>query len=447
MTTVVALLIGFTLLLQYPRSPKNRIFFLMCVSAAGSATAVFFGPLHFYHLLSIFGRDRGAAKYLAFAGIFAAALLLVFEIFSGPLALPVRGLTLLFMGVSFIFLSQIFTGLRRNIHVAPYLGLLLFLMAAYMWAAFDFYLAALALVHYKLNFLDIRHRHSRLTLMALIYAGLLSILFSIGAALVGPASHLNLQPQTKVMIITGLSGVFFLTGTLLYGYAVYYQTSFKRGLLTEIIHRLDAPVTALTHLATRLSGLRQHDESVDETNTLISEIESKIAALENEVDTLLELACVYEDKVVLAKTQIDLAEKLRALVASVRPIAEKKGLALSEQISSTGIVDVDFQKFQFVANRLFANAIRFSDRGKITVRLIDAPHEILFEVQDCGIGIRPADLSVLFERRLSTDQFGEKTGRHLALAYGWVLAHDGKMWAESDGPGHGAKIVVAFPRR
>jgi signal transduction histidine kinase len=80
----------------------------------------------------------------------------------------------------------------------------------------------------------------------------------------------------------------------------------------------------------------------------------------------------------------------------------------------------------------------------------EKPQEVVIEVVDTGIGIPPQDMSRLFEEffRCSNVEV-PGTGLGLAIVKRIVVAHGGKVWAESPCPetGQGSKFSFALPKR
>ncbi len=96
-------------------------------------------------------------------------------------------------------------------------------------------------------------------------------------------------------------------------------------------------------------------------------------------------------------------------------------------------------------HNLLANAIKFSDKGRITVTAEDSGVELVIGVHDQGQGIDPENLERIFERF-----FQEKT-RHLGAGLGLAICktiveeYGGRIWAESSGRGQGASFWFTVP--
>lgn len=89
-----------------------------------------------------------------------------------------------------------------------------------------------------------------------------------------------------------------------------------------------------------------------------------------------------------------------------------------------------------------AQAIR--NEGEIRITSSQTDTEVVFEVCDTGCGIAPEDLSHIFEPFFTTKEPGEGTGLGLAVAYGIINAHEGRIEVEST-LGEGSCFRVVLP--
>ena len=101
-----------------------------------------------------------------------------------------------------------------------------------------------------------------------------------------------------------------------------------------------------------------------------------------------------------------------------------------------------------VLGNLFSNAARNSPSSSV-IRIsaaMDGIH-VAISVADQGRGIPAESLPLLFGKfsRTQTEEQGGDTGLGLAICKGIVEAHGGRIWAESDGPGLGARFTFTLP--
>jgi len=116
--------------------------------------------------------------------------------------------------------------------------------------------------------------------------------------------------------------------------------------------------------------------------------------------------------------------------------AERAGLTLRQECAE-GLPNVlaDAERIEQVLVNLLHNAIKFTPAGgEIVARTWKEAGQVIFSVQDTGVGIEPAALSRIFERFYKADQSrsGGGTGLGLSIARHTIEAHSGRIWAESE---------------
>ena len=114
-------------------------------------------------------------------------------------------------------------------------------------------------------------------------------------------------------------------------------------------------------------------------------------------------------------------------------------------------VMADRRRIVQVLNNLLANAARYSQASSaIRLTAVREDFHVSISVADEGAGVTADRLPHLFRKFSRIDsEDGERqthgTGLGLAICKGIVEAHGGRVWAESDGPGLGAKFTFTVP--
>ena len=111
-------------------------------------------------------------------------------------------------------------------------------------------------------------------------------------------------------------------------------------------------------------------------------------------------------------------------------------------------VMVDRSRMAQVLDNLLSNAARHSPESTtIRVSAVRGEVNVLVSVSDEGRGIPAESLPQLFRKfsRIEEEEQGGDTGLGLAVCKGIVEAHGGRIWAESDGPGLGARFTFTLP--
>lgn len=168
------------------------------------------------------------------------------------------------------------------------------------------------------------------------------------------------------------------------------------------------------------------------------------------VMSILEGSDLSHGSMKLEARPFDLAALVQRSFEEFRPLAERKGLAMSASLGGSCVVSGDEQKIErHVVRNLIDNAIRYTFAGQIDISLTQENGIARLTVSDTGIGISPADMQKLFTEgghgEHSRAANPESTGYGLYIAKQLVEAHGGKISATSAGPGAGSTFSVELP--
>jgi len=127
----------------------------------------------------------------------------------------------------------------------------------------------------------------------------------------------------------------------------------------------------------------------------------------------------------------------------------KDGVTLEEEIAKDlPTIEADPIRLSQVLLNLIHNAVKFTDKGYITIRIQREPNNILFEVHDTGIGIAEADQELVFEpfETILADKNDPRLGFGLGLKIieHIVDLHEGETWFESE-IGVGSSFFFTIP--
>jgi len=170
------------------------------------------------------------------------------------------------------------------------------------------------------------------------------------------------------------------------------------------------------------------------------------------LNDLLDQSTIESGKFALRPAPMSLHALSVAVVALFRPNAEKRGLQL-ELLLDPAVPDrviADGQRLKQVLGNLIGNAIKFTERGRIELRLMLRPRGIGFEVRDSGIGIPPDRLDRLFDPFYQIDTSRARshggTGLGLSISQRIVQEMGGRIRVHST-PGEGSafRFTLALP--
>lgn len=171
--------------------------------------------------------------------------------------------------------------------------------------------------------------------------------------------------------------------------------------------------------------------------------------LQNLVNDVLDLARIEAAQMTIVPEPTDPVTLTQEAVNTTRSLIEMRGLELCVNIEpGLPMLWVDPTRIRQVLFNLLSNAVRFTEKGRITVSVRKEKGEILFSVADTGIGIAAEDMPRLFRDFQQLDgttrrRFGG-AGLGLAISRRFVELHKGRIWVESQ-PGIGSTFLVSLP--
>jgi len=176
------------------------------------------------------------------------------------------------------------------------------------------------------------------------------------------------------------------------------------------------------------------------------------------INDVLDISKIEARQLQVSSEPFDLRASIAKVANIVKPLADKKGLALRVELDPTVSITVsDPRRVEQVLLNLLNNAIKFTERGAVTLRAEitpdappSAPSAIRISVADTGIGIKSEDLSGLFQpfRQIDSGLTRQHEGTGLGLAICRRLADllGGEIRASSDW-GKGSVFTFTLPRK
>jgi len=187
----------------------------------------------------------------------------------------------------------------------------------------------------------------------------------------------------------------------------------------------------------------------DQQSSYLKKISSETEKISHLVKNLLDLGRI-EAGVGLQLEKKPFDEVVHHVVTALKAQADQKRVQLNVETSQTpmGIIEADQALLEQAIYNLVENAIKYTDSGgevRVNIRVED--ENVIYAVQDNGIGISPADQQNLFEKfyRISNKGKKEDDGSGLGLAIVKSIAdrHGGEVIVESQlGVGSSFSLVI-----
>ena len=171
----------------------------------------------------------------------------------------------------------------------------------------------------------------------------------------------------------------------------------KASFLATMSHELRTPITALTGYGELLADAEILGSLSEPQADVVERMRSVTHHLSVMIEEVLAFASLEAGREVVRERQSFADDILRAVCATAEPLARQKALHLHSHIPDEPVrMMTDDDKVRQVLVNLVGNAVKFTDRGSVTIGVRVHGEDVLFEIADTGIGISEADLSRLF---------------------------------------------------
>jgi signal transduction histidine kinase len=214
-------------------------------------------------------------------------------------------------------------------------------------------------------------------------------------------------------------------------------------LLAIVAHDLANPLHAV-RLAEERIRFTMRDAAALERS--LNTIRNATTRMDHLLRDLVDTTRIEHEELVVTLRPEPVAPVVQEVAQIYAPQALQAGVTLEVVTPAAHVVATfDRDRLMQILGNLMGNALKFTpDGGRISLRALDRPAAVRFEVEDSGTGIRPEHLPYIFERFRSFDARG--TGLGLFIARTLVAAHSGELSVKSR-LGHGATFWFEIPRR
>ena len=223
----------------------------------------------------------------------------------------------------------------------------------------------------------------------------------------------------------------------------------KNDFIGNMTHELKTPISTIALSSEVISDPAIVNEP-ERLATYASIIRSENERLRAQVERVLQLATLDQEKLALKRERIDMHERIRHVVDAFKlPLEERQGSIEMNLEATDHWVTGDPVHLTNVVFNLVDNALKYSaGPPRITITTRIRGRWIAVAVEDRGIGIRKDDLKHVFERfyRVPTGNVHNVKGFGLGLHYVQqiVHAHGGAIEVQSE-PGNGSIFTFRIP--
>jgi signal transduction histidine kinase len=221
----------------------------------------------------------------------------------------------------------------------------------------------------------------------------------------------------------------------------------QRDFINVAAHELRTPIQPILGLTDALRSKIKETEKQEILDVVIRNAKR----LHRLTEDILDVTRIESHTLELQKKRFNLKDILSNLIEDYRSSQiERKNnnneqdlKIVYESKDDTIFVHADMERITQVISNLINNSLKFTKSGKISVTSEKKDGHAIVSVKDTGTGIEPEIMPKLFSKFASKSYQG--TGLGLFICKSIIEAHGGRIWAENNSDGKGARFAFSLP--
>jgi signal transduction histidine kinase len=227
----------------------------------------------------------------------------------------------------------------------------------------------------------------------------------------------------------------------------------KSEFISIASHQLRTPLTAIKGYLSMILE-KTYGEVPEKIERPLKNVSLSNERLIKLVNDLLNISRIEAGRMEIKMENLSVEDIIASVVEELKSIVKEKNLYLKFEKPKIALpkILIDGDKIRQVILNLTDNAIKYTNRGGITIKSeisTENQDKIIIEVSDTGEGMTKEEMSKMFESfsrgSAGTRLYTEGAGLGLYIAKKFVEMHKGRIWAESQGRGKGSALYIELP--
>ena len=223
----------------------------------------------------------------------------------------------------------------------------------------------------------------------------------------------------------------------------------QRRFVSDVSHELRTPLTTVRMAADVLHEARADFDPASARSAEL--LQTQLDRFESLLGDLLEISRHDAGAASLEADALDVRDLVRRVVDATEPLAVRRGSVITVHMPDEPcICEADGRRVERILRNLLVNAAEHGEGSPIDVYVVADDAVVAIAVRDHGIGLRPGESSLVFNRFWRADPARARTtggtGLGLSIASEDARLHGGRLqaWGER---GKGSQFVLTLPRQ
>jgi two-component system sensor histidine kinase MtrB len=222
----------------------------------------------------------------------------------------------------------------------------------------------------------------------------------------------------------------------------------QQRFVSDVSHELRTPLTTIRMAADLLHDSRQNFDPVTARSAEL--LHNELDRFEELLADLLEISRFDAGAAALDAESTDLRDPVARAVEAAHPIAVRRGSQVTVRAEGDCEAEMDTRRVERILRNLVVNAVEHGEGRPVEVTVAGNESAVAVTVRDHGVGLRPGESALVFNRFWRADPARARTtggtGLGLAISLEDARLHDG--WLQAWGlPGEGSCFRLTLPRR
>jgi two-component system, OmpR family, phosphate regulon sensor histidine kinase PhoR len=221
---------------------------------------------------------------------------------------------------------------------------------------------------------------------------------------------------------------------------------FQKRFIADASHELKTPLSSITGMIQILNRPDFNDEVT--RKEFSHQIEEEALRMDSIIQDLLTLSKLSSKQVILDLERVNLSELIKQAYTPLKQKFKDKNISFTTEVDDTIMLKVDRDKFHQILTNLLINALKFTDKGSVSIKAERQDAFCILTVKDTGVGIKKEDQKYIFERFYRSDTSRSRqsggSGLGLAIVKSYLSAHKADIEVSSE-PHQGSTFTLKIP--